>query len=65
MGEKHQEYNDSLEEYALRKLEYAFLDIHEELDNIERTLETESSKILINWVRDAIDRVSETYKDKY
>lgn len=65
MGEKHQEYSDSLEEYASRKLEYAFLDLHEELDNIERTLETESSKILLNWVRDCVERVSETYKDKY
>lgn len=59
--EKHGEYDESIEEYTSRRIEYIFADIHEELDNIERTLDTEASKILLNWVRDSIQRVSENY----
>jgi glutaredoxin-related protein len=62
MTEKNQDYHEALEDYASQKIDYVFLDISEELDNIERTLETESSKILINWVRDAVMRVAENYK---
>ena len=62
MTEKNQPYEAALEDYASQKIDYVFLDISEELDNIERTLETESSKILINWVRDAVMRVAENYK---
>jgi molecular chaperone GrpE (heat shock protein) len=62
MDNNHEEYNQALEDYAKQRLEYVFLDISEELDNIERTLETEASKILLNWVRDSILRVSDNYK---
>ena len=62
MDNNHEEYNQALEDYAKRRIEYVFLDISEELDNIERTLETEASKILLNWVRDSILRVSDNYK---
>jgi glutaredoxin-related protein len=62
MSGNHAEYNQALEDYAKERVDYVFLDIHEELDNIERTLETESSKILLNWVRDSILRVSDNYK---
>jgi glutaredoxin-related protein len=60
--EKHEEYNQALEDYAQQRVDYVFIDIYEELDNIERTLETEASKILLNWVRDSILRVSDNYK---
>ena len=59
---KHEEYDQALEEYASQKIDYVFIDISEELDNIERTLETEASKILLHWVRDAILNVAENYK---
>jgi glutaredoxin-related protein len=62
MSDNHAEYNQALEDYAKERVDYVFLDIHEELDNIERTLETESSKILLNWVRDSILRVSDNNK---
>ena len=62
MTEKNQDYHEALEEYASHKIDYVFIDISEELDNIERTLETEASKILINWVRDAVLRIAENYK---
>ncbi len=48
MTEKNQDYHEALEDYASQKIDYVFIDISEELDNIERTLETEASKILIN-----------------
>jgi hypothetical protein len=60
--EKHEEYNQALEDYAQERINYVFIDIYEELDNIDRTLETEASKILLNWVRDSILRVSDNYK---
>lgn len=60
--EKHEEYNQALEDYAQERINYVFIDINEELDNIERILETEASKILLNWVRDSIMRVSDNYK---
>lgn len=62
MQNKHNEYDESIEEYTSRQIEYIFADIHEELDNIDRTLDTEASKILLNWVRDSIQRVSENYQ---
>lgn len=62
MSNKHEAYDTALEKYADEKISYIFLDIHEELDNIDRTLESESSKILLNWIRDVLSRVAETYK---
>jgi|APGre2960657373_1045057.scaffolds.fasta_scaffold224395_2 hypothetical protein len=59
---KHEEYNQALEDYAQERIDYVFLDIHEELDNIEKTLDTEASKMLINWVRDNITKISEHHK---
>lgn len=60
--EKHEEYAETLNEHCEQKIHYIFLDIDDELDNIEENLETEASKILMSWVRDAIQRVSENYK---
>lgn len=60
--DKHQEYEKAIHDYAQERINYVFLDIHEELDNIERTLDTEASKILMSWIRDSILRVSEQYK---
>jgi len=62
MTERNQDYHAALEEYASEKIDYVFIDISEELDNIERTLDTEASKILLHWVRDAVLRVAENYK---
>ena len=60
--DKHEEYNQALEDYAQERINYVFIDINEELDNIGRTLETEASKILLNWIKDSIMRVSDNYK---
>jgi len=48
---KHEEYNQALEDYA-----------QERIDNIEKTLDTEASKMLIHWVRDNITKISEHHK---
>lgn len=56
--EKHEEYYEELE----NRLRYFRTDIEEELDNIERlVVGNESAVLLLQWVRDAIHRVSENY----
>lgn len=62
MDNKHQEYDDALQDFAEQQLNYVFRDIEEELDNIEKLVDTESSKILLLWVRDSINRVLDNYK---
>jgi hypothetical protein len=59
---KHEEYTETILENCEHKIHYIFLDIEEELDNIEEELDTEASKILLSWVRDSIRRVAENYK---
>jgi hypothetical protein len=63
MEDKHESYGKALEAYTENKIDFIFQDIHEELDNIERVVdENEYGKLLLNWVRDAIIRVSENYE---
>lgn len=62
MTDKHESYDESLEEYASEKIDFVFLAIYDELDNIEQRTQSEASKVLLSWVRDAIQRVSETHK---
>lgn len=59
---KNGEYVEAINEQCEQKIHYIFLDIDEELDNIEQELDTEASKILLRWVRDSIRRVSDNYK---
>jgi hypothetical protein len=49
-------------EYADEQLNYIMIDIDEELDNISQLVEGESSKILLLWVRDSINRILDNYK---
>lgn len=57
--DKHDEYYDELQS----RLHYFTSDLHEELDNIERLVQgNESAVILLQWVRDAVQRVSENYE---
>lgn len=62
MENKHEEYDDALQQYADQQLQFVFQDIEEELDNIEQLVDTESSKVLLLWVRDSIRRVLDDYK---
>jgi hypothetical protein len=62
MEQKHREYDDALIDYSEQQLHYISLDIEEELNNIEKLVDNESSKILLLWVRDSINRVLDNYK---
>jgi hypothetical protein len=62
MENKHEEYDYALEQYADQQLQFVFQDIEEELDNIEQLVNSDSSKILLLWVRDSIRRVLDDYK---
>lgn len=42
-------------------LNFFLCDLDSELSDIERTLESEASKIVLNWVRDKIYRLQEEY----
>jgi len=60
--ENHEEYTRAITEICEQKIHYIFIDIEEELRNIEKNVDTESSKILMRWVQDAINRVYDNYK---
>jgi hypothetical protein len=63
MSEKHNEYKETLEQYAESRISNAFLDIDEELDHIESLVDTDpSQKILLIWIRDAIERIADNYR---
>jgi hypothetical protein len=54
MAGRNQEYEDTVDEQGSARLEYFVVELQTELDSIERTLDSESSKMLLNWVRDKI-----------
>ena len=57
--EKHDEYYEELQ----NRIRYFTTDLHEEIDNIERLVRgNESAVLLLQWVRDTINRVSENYE---
>jgi hypothetical protein len=57
--EKHEEYYTELQ----NRIRYMTVDFHEELDNIERLVHgNESAVLLLQWVRDAHQRVMENYE---
>ena len=57
--EKHDEYYEELQ----NRIRYFTTDLHEEIDNIERLVQgNESAVLLLQWVRDTINRVSENYE---
>jgi hypothetical protein len=57
--EKHEEYYTELQ----NRIRYMTIDFHEELENIERLVQgNDSAVLLLSWVRDAFQRVTENYK---
>jgi len=57
--EKHEEYYEEVD----NRIRYFVTDIHEELDNIERLVHgNESAVLLLQWVRDTVQRVAENYE---
>lgn len=65
MTDKHPEYNFAVDAYTQRIIDDIFHELHEELDLLEQNLEnSEISQIVLAWVRDRVDYVSENYKNK-
>ena len=57
--EKHDEYYDEIQ----ARIRYFTVDLHEEIDNIERLVQgNESAVLLLQWVRDTMQRVAENYE---
>lgn len=57
--EKHEEYYEELN----NRIHYFVTDVNEELDNIERLVHgNESAVLLLQWVRDTVQRVAENYE---
>jgi hypothetical protein len=57
--EKHEEYYTELQ----NRIRYMTIDFHEELENIERLVQgNDSAVLLLSWVRDAFQRVTENYE---
>ena len=63
-NERNAEYSDALDQHADEQREWFVRDIFERLDSIEKNLETEASRILMQWVRDSIIGVKETYDNR-
>lgn len=61
MTKNYDEYRESIEDDMNDRVYGIFTDIDEELQNIERYMETESSRILLSWVKDTILRMREDY----
>lgn len=57
--EKHDEYYQEID----NRIRYFVIDLHEEIDNIERLVSgNESAVLLLQWVRDAVQRVEENHE---
>lgn len=57
--EKHDEYFQEVDD----RIRYFVTDMDEELDNIERLVRgNESAVLLLQWVRDTMQRVAENYE---
>lgn len=59
--ERNQEFVEPINKDKQEYLEFFVVDFRFELDDIERTLESESSKVLLNWVRDKLHKLHEDY----
>ena len=59
--ERNQEFVEPINKDKQEYLEFFVVDFGFELDDIERTLESESSKVLLNWVRDKLHKLHEDY----
>ncbi len=56
-AERNQEFEEAINTDKRNYLSFFVTEFDGELDDIERTLETESTKILLNWVRDKLHKL--------
>ena len=64
MSDRNHEFEEVLDSGMNNQITYFVSELNEELDDIARTLDTESSKILLNWVRDKIRILAEDFTTK-
>jgi hypothetical protein len=65
MTEKHAEYNIALDEYTQGIVDDIFHELHDEIDYLQQNLNhSELSLVVLAWVRDRVQMVSENYKNK-
>lgn len=60
-NERNHEYVESINKDKTDYLNIFVAEFGDELDDIARTLDTESSKILLNWVRDKLHKLHEDF----
>jgi ubiquitin C-terminal hydrolase len=61
VNERNQEYVESINKDKKEYLNFFVTEFQEELDYLERLLETESSQILLKWVSDKLHKLQEDY----
>lgn len=61
--ERNREYEDSINTDKRAYLESFVSELGEELDTIGLTLDTESSKMLLNWVRNTVHNLQKDFNN--
>ena len=59
--ERNQEYVESINKDKQEYLNFFVTEFQEELDHLERLLDTESSQILLKWVSDKLHKLQEDF----
>jgi len=61
LNERNQEYVESINKDKQEYLNFFVTEFQEELDHLERLLDTETSQILLKWVSDKLHKLQEDY----
>jgi len=61
MNTRNQEFEEAVTTHEDTRLRYFVEELNGELDDIGATLDTESSKMLLNWVRDKVRALHEDF----
>lgn len=64
--ERNGEFEETVDEYVSQRLDTFVSELLVDIDDIERTLtpENESHHILLNWVRDKIRVLNESFQER-
>ena len=63
-NERNAEYTDALDQHSDEQRDWFVRDVLERLNGIEKNLETEASRILMQWVKDTILSVKDSYDNR-
>ena len=64
MTDRNAEFEDAIDEQQNARLDFFVTELFEGLEDIERTLDSESSKMLLNWVRDKVRALHEDFNSE-